>query len=75
MQKKTKKQVQFDIVPVAVEKTNEDDSRHSETATLAVTENRDEHTPPTTPTPPTPSTAYNLQHRQDQKQLCSGKFS
>ncbi|CAH1716989.1 unnamed protein product [Aphis gossypii] len=72
LQKKTKKQVQFDIVPVAVEKTNEDDSCHSETATLAVTETRDEHTPPTTPTPPTPSTAYNLQHRQDQKQLCSG---
>jgi len=75
LQKKTKKQVQFDIVSVAVEKSNKDDSRHSETATLAVTKNRDEHTPPTTPTPSTPSTAYNLQHRQDQKELCNGKFS
>lgn len=67
--------MQFDIVSVAIEKSNEDDSRHSETATLTETENRDEHTPPTTPIPPTSSTAYNLQQRQDQKQLSSGKFS
>jgi len=72
LQKKTKKQVQFDIVSVAVEKSSEDDSRHSETAALMVNENRVEHTPPTTPTPSTPSTAHRLQ--KDQNPLCSGKF-
>lgn len=55
-QKKTKKQVQFDIVSVAVEKPTET-SHRSETAVLAVTENLVENTP---------STASLYQRRQNQ---------
>jgi len=73
-QKKTKKQVQFDIVSVAVEKPTEDDGHHLETAPSSVTENRVENTPPSTPVSPTPSPAHHLQHRQDQSPLCGGKF-
>lgn len=72
-QKKTKKQVQFDIVSVAVEKPIEEDVHHSETTASAVTENRVEHTPPLTPVPPTLSPEHHLQ--QDENPLCSGKFS
>jgi len=74
-QKKTKKQVQFDIVSVAVEKPNENDGHHSETTTSVVTENRVDHTSPLTPSPPTPTTAYHLQRGQDKNSLSSGKFS
>ncbi|XP_022163886.1 uncharacterized protein LOC111029242 [Myzus persicae] len=71
-QKKTKKQVQFDIVSVVLEKPREDDGHHSETATSVVTENSVEHTALPTPAPPTPTAAHHPQHRQDQNPLCSG---
>jgi len=74
-QKKTKKQVQFDIVSVSVEKPNEDDGHHSETAASAVTGNRVEHTPLLTPSPPTPAAARHPQHGQDKNPPTSGKFS
>jgi len=72
-QKKTKKQVQFDIVSVAVEKPIEKDGHHSETAAPSSTENRVEHTPPSTSVPQTLSPAHRLQ--QDENPLDSGKFS
>ncbi|XP_025197586.1 uncharacterized protein LOC112596271 [Melanaphis sacchari] len=72
LQRKMKKQVQFDIVSVTVEKSSKDDGRHSKTAALPGTENRVEHTPLTTPTPPTISSTHHLQHRKDQDPSCSG---